>query len=309
MKRIITIYATLIFTAGVFAQVPEKMSYQTVIRDGNNALVTSTSVGIQISILLGSENGTAVYIETQMSTSNTNGLISIEIGAGTVLSGDFSTIDWANGSYFIKTEIDPTGGTNYSSTNTSQFLSVPYALYALKAGSSFGEGNYSHYIGEEYGGGVIFHLWKDNTGIEHGLIVTLTDQGTNQIWSNVILFIGVSSQSLWNGLSNSYAIVGQEGHTNSAAKLCLDLVSGGQSDWYLPTIQELNMLWNNYFTVARALSQIPGATQMDNPNYLNNYWSSEECFGDLAWGFSFDHGLAGKINKGNLCKVRAIRAF
>jgi len=125
-------------TASVFAQAPEKMSYQAVVRDGSNNLVSSTSVGIQISILQGSASGTAVYVETQTLTSNANGLVSLEIGAGTVVSGNFTTIDLANGSYFIKTETDPTGGTSYTITGTSQLLSVPYALHAKTAESVTG---------------------------------------------------------------------------------------------------------------------------------------------------------------------------
>jgi hypothetical protein len=133
MKKIITICAVLLITASVFAQTPEKMSYQAVVRNGSNALVTSTTVGMQISILQGSVSGTSIYVETQTPSTNANGLVSLEIGAGTVVSGNFTTIDWANGPYFIKTETDPTGGTNYTITGTSQLLSVPYALHAKTA--------------------------------------------------------------------------------------------------------------------------------------------------------------------------------
>ena len=133
MKRIIAICAAILMTASVFAQAPEKMSYQAVVRNSSNALVTSTAVGMQISILQGSASGTAVYVETQTPTSNANGLVSLEIGSGTVVSGDFTTIDWANGPYFIKTETDPTGGTSYTITGTSELLSVPYALHAKTA--------------------------------------------------------------------------------------------------------------------------------------------------------------------------------
>ena len=269
MKKVFSILAAVLLTASVFAQSPEKMSYQAVIRNSSDALVTNTQIGLEVNIRQGTTSGTVVYTETQTPTTNANGLVSIEIGGG---SG-FNTIDWANGPYFIETKTDPAGGTNYTITGTSQLLSVPYALYAANAGTATGGGNFTHYIGEEYGGGVIFHLWKDNAGVEHGLIVALTDQSTSQAWSNVTsAAIGTSAQSSWDGLSNSNSIVGQAGHTSSAAKLCLDLVSGGQSDWYLPSIQELNMLWNNYYTVTRALSQISGATQLSN----SAYWSSSE---------------------------------
>lgn len=309
MKKLFTIILAVFLTATVWAQSPNKMSYQAVIRDASNNLVSSTAVAMQISILQGSTGGTAVYVETQTPTTNANGLISIELGGGTVVSGNFSTINWANGPYFVKTETDPdgaTGGIAYTITGTSQLLSVPYALYAANAGTATGGGNFTHYIGEEYGGGVIFHLWKDNAGVEHGLIVALTDQSTAQAWSNVTSAeIGTSAQSSWDGLSNSNAIVGQAGHTSSAAKLCLDLVSGGQSDWYLPSIQELNMLWNNYYTVARALSQISGATQMSNAPY----WSSSEGSNSIAWLFLFGFGNAGNANKYRTNYVRAVRAF
>jgi len=122
-----TTVGALLLTLSSFAQAPEKMSYQAVIRDASNALVTNQQVGMQISILQGS---TAVYEETQTPTSNTNGLVSLEIGTGTVISGFFPAIDWSAGTYFIKTETDPTGATNYTITGTSQLLSVPYALYA-----------------------------------------------------------------------------------------------------------------------------------------------------------------------------------
>ena len=309
MKKILTILAAVLLTASVFAQSPQKMSYQAVIRNSSNTLITNTNIAMQISILQGSTSGTAVYVETQTPTTNANGLVSIELGGGTLVSGNFSTINWANGPYFVKTETDPdgaTGGISYSITGTSQLLSVPYALYAANAGTANGGGNFTHYIDEQYGGGVIFHLWKDNASVEHGLIVALTDQSTSQAWSNVTsTLIGTSAQSSWDGLSNSNAIVGQASHTSSAAKLCLDLVSGGQSDWYLPSIQELNMLWNNYYTIARKLSQIGGATQL--ADYY--YWSSSENYNTNAWYFNFVTGGTGSKYKNNTNYVRAVRAF
>jgi hypothetical protein len=106
------------------------MSYQAVIRDNSNALLTSTQVGMQISVLQGSSTGNPVYVETQVQSTNYNGLLSLEIGTGTVVMGTFAGINWANGPYFIKTETDPTGGTNYNIAGTNELMSVPYALFS-----------------------------------------------------------------------------------------------------------------------------------------------------------------------------------
>jgi hypothetical protein len=131
MKRIIILLAVVVLAADVFAQAPQKMSYQAVIRDAGSNLIKSLPVGMKISILQGSISGTVVYTETQTPSTNANGLVTIEIGGGT----GFNTIDWANGPYFIKTETDPTGGTSYTITGISQLLSVPYALFAKTAAS------------------------------------------------------------------------------------------------------------------------------------------------------------------------------
>jgi hypothetical protein len=124
------------FTFQANAQAPQSMSYQSVIRNSSNLLLANTQVGIKISVLQGSSTGNEAYVETQTATTNANGLVSLQIGAGTANIGTFSEIDWANGPYFIKTEIDPTGGSNYSITGTQQMASVPYALYAAKSGGT-----------------------------------------------------------------------------------------------------------------------------------------------------------------------------
>jgi hypothetical protein len=311
MKKIYSIIVGLFMVTCVFAQTPNKMSYQAIIRNTSNALVGNSAVGMRISILQTSASGTAVYVETQTPTTNANGLASIEIGGGTVVSGNFSTINWANGPYFIKTETDPAGGTNYTITGTSQLLSVPYALYAANAGTASGGGNFTHYIGEEFGGGVIFHLWKDAQGVEHGLIVDKTDLSTSATWSNITNSqIGIAAESFWSGLDNNNAIIGQAGHTTSAAALCLNSTNSGQFDWYLPAIQELNILWNNYTAVGKTIATISGATQLSN----NYYWSSTESnlgtVGTSAWSFNFLGSLTfdGSFKSTQL-RVRAIRAF
>uniref|UniRef100_UPI00404820AC hypothetical protein n=1 Tax=Algoriphagus sp. TaxID=1872435 RepID=UPI00404820AC len=130
MKKVILSLLFLLTVKVVWAQVPQQISYQSVIRDGNNVVVASSPVGIKISLLKGSATGPAVYVETHRKTTNANGLVSLEIGTGTVLSGSFVSIDWANGPYLIQTETDPTGGTNYSIPAVIALNSVPYALFA-----------------------------------------------------------------------------------------------------------------------------------------------------------------------------------
>ena len=135
MRKIFFIISGLFLTAISFlpqqaiGQAPQKTNFQTVIRNSN--LITSATVGMKISVLKGSSTGIAVYVETQSTTTNANGLVSLQIGTGTVVLGTFTSINWANGPYFIKTETDPTGGNSYTITSTSEFMSVPYALYSV----------------------------------------------------------------------------------------------------------------------------------------------------------------------------------
>jgi hypothetical protein len=137
--KIYSIVAGLLLTGSVFAQAPQKMTYQAVVRNGSNALVQSSPVGMKVSILQDSVTGTAVYVETHNTQTNQNGLINIEIGGGTIVSGTYQNgIYWAGGPYFLKTEIDPLGGTNYTITATSELLSVPYSNYSHVSGSLTG---------------------------------------------------------------------------------------------------------------------------------------------------------------------------
>ena len=134
MKNFSPLVMFLICSYVAFAQTPEKMSYQAIVRDANNTLLVDKLVGIQVSILQNSETGSEVYIETHSVVTNMNGLFALEIGTG-VTSYDFSSIDWTNGPYFVKVETDPNGADNYSISGVSQLMSVPFALYAKASGN------------------------------------------------------------------------------------------------------------------------------------------------------------------------------
>lgn len=183
MKKILL---SMGFMLGLFmghAQAPEKMSYQAVMRNGSGQLLTNQAIAVKVSVLEGSPAGTLVYSERLTGNTNANGLISLEIGGGTVLSGVFSSINWPVGSYYLKTETDPAGGTNYTITGSSQLLSVPYAMYAKSAGG--GGGSFSiPYTNTVNNAGTLFSLINDGDG-------TSVEGTNNSTTSNITAVRGI----------------------------------------------------------------------------------------------------------------------
>ena len=369
MRKLFTILLAVFLTATVWAQSPNKMSYQAVIRNSSEALVTNTTVGMQISILQGSASGTAVYVETQSPTTNANGLISIKIGDGTVQSGDFTNIEWANGPYFIKTETDPAGGTDYTITGTSQLLSVPYALHAKTAESvsgtitetdpvftawdkdyadlintpaaadgsetkvtagtnvtvtgsgttaspyvvnaTAGSGSTTYSVGDFAQGGIVF--WVDETG-QHGLVAAKEDQSTGVRWyAGTYGNTQAKGDGPFSGEANTSIIIaaqvaiGDDGSTY-AARICneLQVTEGGKTygDWYLPSKEELDLMYQNKATID-ATAGVNGGSGFASAYY----WSSTEYNNNNAWKQNFDNGNQNNNNKNNTNRVRAVRDF
>lgn len=324
MKKItfLSTLCFLLFTLVVNSQIPPNaFNYSAVARNAAGQPIATSTIGIQITILKTSPTGVLQYSENHIVITDVYGLFDLVIGAGAVQSGSVATIDWSNDDYYLKVGMDAAGGTNFLTMGTTQLLSVPYALHAKTAesivGGGTGGGVFTHYIGEVFGGGVIFHLWKDNVGNEHGLIVdtdTLVYLNINgsiaNYWSNITTLIGASAQSSYDGLSNSIAIVGQAGHTYSAAATCLNSNNGGYSDWYLPSIQELGLLMNNNYMVALSLSQIPNSHPLDRISL----WSSSETTYGGAGDYVLTVSLFGYVQFSQRQKnlgysIRAVRAF
>lgn len=297
----------LILVSGFgFAQTPEKMTYQAIVRNAKGDLVSDTNVGVRISILKGSVTGTVSYSETHRPTTNANGLFTIEIGSGTVVSGTFESIDWGSDTFFIKSETDRFGGTDYSIVGTNQLLSVPYALHAKKAANvpSYKIGDFAH-------GGVVF--WVDETG-QHGLVCAKEDQNSGIRWfAGTFGVTNAKSNGIYAGKSNTsisittHGIIGDD--TNDyAAKICneLEVVENTilYGDWYLPSVFELKLISQNLATI--------NATAIANGGqvFINNfYWSSTEDTDNNAKIVNVSNAQENSVFKSSQNPVRAIRSF
>jgi hypothetical protein len=375
MKKIYSFLLGLLIVVNLFAQAPQKMSYQAVIRNSSNALVSNSPIGMRILILQGSIFGAAVYVETQTPTTNINGLVSIEIGTGTLVSGNFSSINWANGPYFIKTETDPTGSNLYNIISTSELSSVPYALFSANgtpgpkgdpgaigltgpqgiqgvkgdtgaigltgpqgpqgiqgikgdtgatgpqgpqgaqgiqgiqgikgdtgatgpAGANAGVGGFTHYLGEPFQGGIIFYIYKGSDGLEHGLIVATTESSISLNWQLSPTVTGANRTE--DGIFNTNLIP----TSGSQAKTYVSSMGLG---WYIPSPDELILLYNNRFTVQKALRAGSHTLLFSTTNNL--YWSSMEYGQTTASFFNFQNGQVDGNLKTASYKVRGIKAF
>lgn len=195
MKKILLSLGIMLCLFIGHAQAPEKMSYQAVMRNGSGQLLANQSIAVKVSVLQGSPAGTLVYSERLAGNTNANGLISLEIGTGTVLSGTFATINWPSGSYYLKTETDPAGGTNYTIAGTSQLLSVPYAMYAKSAGGT--GGNFTiPYTNTVNNASTLFSLVNDGDG-------TSVEGINNTTSSSIAAVRGIVSNTAPGGFSSA----------------------------------------------------------------------------------------------------------
>ncbi len=137
MKKIIlTLILGIIAFSAIFAQTPQGINYQAVARNSTGGLLSNSSISLRISILDKTATGTSVFTETHAVTTNALGLFTFVIGKGTLVSGDFTKIDWSTNDKFLEVEMDSNGGSSYTVMGTSQLVSVPYALYSAKAGNA-----------------------------------------------------------------------------------------------------------------------------------------------------------------------------
>ncbi|MBN2730066.1 MAG: tail fiber domain-containing protein [Bacteroidales bacterium] len=127
MKKVLVLFILAICTLGAFAQVPQAFKYQAVIRDASDNVIANTSVDVRITIA--NSVPTDVYSETHTVTTSMFGLVNLNVGEGTPVTGTFNTIDWSADTYTIGVEVD--AGSGYEDLGSSDLLSVPYALHAM----------------------------------------------------------------------------------------------------------------------------------------------------------------------------------
>ena len=343
MKKILLSFvaaATLSFSS--FGQAPEGFKYQAVVRDAGNTILNNQAVGMRMTILQGSIGGITVYQETFETTTNGYGLVNLEIGTGTT-AYDFTTIDWANGPYFMETAVDVTGGTSYAVMGTSQLMSVPYALYAKTSGNGQGpagpQGNQGP-AGVDGQGGVTtagsginvtgagtaaspyvvsttspcglaigqtyqdgIIFYLDASGC-HGLISAPTDQSTGIQWYNGSNTVtNAVRDGVGAGKFNTERIIVNQGYGNYAAHLCANYQGGNYGDWYLPSKYELNLM---YLNIGQG-----NALGLGNVGGFadTNYWNSLEAASVAAWLQDFGSGNQDAGYKSFTYYVRAVRAF
>ena len=308
MKKLYFLFLSISLTLSAWAQAPEKMSYQAVVKDASSGLVTNQEIGMQMSILQGAE-GTAVYVETHQPTTNSNGLVSISVGTGVPTSGRFRDIDWSNGPYFLQTEIDPAGGTSYTISGKSEMKSLPYAFHAttaengLKAGTT--KGQMMFWDGEAW-----VKLDPPINGVDANLSIrdgqlawTKVEEapkieiGLNEDLGGYVFFISPSGehglvaatqdQSTSSSWNDAFGLINNSANHNA--------VGANFTDWRLPTKDELNMMY-------LLKDEIGGFV-------FNYYWSSTEYDDYSAWGQYFGSGNQWDDFKDNTIVVRAVRAF
>lgn len=433
MKRILNTLLGLFLAIEIYAQAPISFNYQAIVRSSTGEPITTQTVSFRFSIIKSIVEGSIIYEEKHIITTNQFGLVNLAIGSGTNKVGSLSNIDWGSDNYFLKIEIDITGGNSYTDMGTTQLLSVPYALYANKAeelvipGQAAGDilyyngsewvtlpkGSYGQvlmmnssgqpfwfdlagvpvvaslsvsnisisgatlngvvdanalttevtfeygtttsygnsitavqspifgstninvsanisslellttyhfrlkavnalgttfsedfsfpyvYLGASFGGGKIFYI--DESGI-HGLIATLSNQSNSVVWGcSYICIDGADGTAVGTGFQNTIDI--ENGCTTSgiAADICANLIQGGFSDWFLPSKDELNLLYNNRAYVGGFIS----------PNLL--FWSSSEEYNggncNTANYQSFANGTQSTNDRNSALCVRAIRIF
>jgi len=136
-KKMVFCFSVMMMCVLTLSAQPEAFNYQGIAVDNDGSILSNEVIGLQFSILNGSD---ILLVETHTTATTEIGHFTADVGFGNNASGDFSAIDWSQGSYFLKVEMDATGGTDYSFSSEVELLSVPYALVVESSGEDVAPG-------------------------------------------------------------------------------------------------------------------------------------------------------------------------
>lgn len=290
MKTLVTCILLFIGTMQIKAQSRNAFPYQAVLRDSLSRIISNQAVSIRFSILDSGSTSTIVYQEIQSTTTNVLGLINLNIGQGSVTAGSFNSINWASGSKYLKLELDVNGGSNYTLFGNTQLLSVPYALHANSSTTTNG----GHYIGEQYGGGIVFYVYDNG---QHGLIAATSDlRGIVGGLYDSLLYWSYTGPTptpggILGGYKNTIAMYPHSGNNSDPVRECFRYINPTGimfGDWYLPSIDELRLLYSQRAVVGGFhYDPIPGN------GYYGYYSSTYSGNGEGPYEIRFTTGEEG----------------
>ncbi len=309
--------------------IPNKFNYQTIVRDTSGHLVINQPVGMRLTLQRGPQMNN-LYTETHQVTTNSSGLLTTTIGTGQSIQGSMDSIDWSLGNVFVKTEIDMAGGSNYSLVSSRELLSVPYAMHARSAnvpglpgpqgpqgprgipGENAQGSNQIEccgqelYIGKYHQGGLIFCL--DSTR-QHGLVAFMSPIWSvwNYTWSDTLVQVNGTSISCGTGLQNTDTIISQVSDSLTYAKFCSNFSFNGYSDWYLPSLAELELVNFNLFNrgFMRGLNDTYNGTSF----YCRYVATSSSFDKNQYWTYCFGSGPSLEMKNTSVAILLPIRSF
>ena len=258
-----------------FSSAPPGIPYQAEVRNESGEVLAIANVNIRFTLHELAANGTVSYQETHTLTTNELGLFAANIGTGTATQGTFASINWAQTTKFLQVEVD--AGNGFITMGNQQLMSVPYALYAANgpqgpigpqglrgeagpagpqgpqgpqgASAPASNGSFSHYIGERFGGGIVFHVYRDTLGEEHGLIVAKHALAYGPFCICDALENFDNPTNSFDGKHNTEALLSSNLFSQGAISLVSNFSINGFDDWYLPSIDEVELLMSKGYSL------------------------------------------------------------
>lgn len=322
--RTMIILLLLAMRISVAAQQSETFHFQITVRDYNENLLSNQDLGVRVRVI--TMDSDIIFEEQHQLQSSASGIVSIDIGSGNNQSGDLEEM----GKYlrdeimYIRTDIDPGGGTDYKIVSHNRISSMPYAqnaryllkfeeedpiyMASLAAGLNKGivdrweyAARAQHYPGDRISEGIVFYV--DSSG-ENGLMAATYDLPGEVSWMDTPTDLD-NAGSYADGSANTASVVQQAGASAAAAYYCDTLTMSGKDDWYLPAIDELVLLNDARYQFNRAAGE--DEDPVSHGLTADRYWSSTESGATEAW--LFDLGKIARENKSGSANVRAVRKF